>query len=75
MDVRRQQGEIHVLATARSFLHHQVRSMVGSLHLVGLGKWTAGDLAAALAACDRTRCGPVAPAEGLYLTAVDYPVV
>ena len=44
-----------------------------SLHMVGVGKWTARDLTDALAARDRTRCGPVAPAEGLYLTAVDYP--
>ncbi len=66
-------GEVHVRARARSFLHHQVRSIVGSLHMVGLGKWSAADLADALAARDRRRCGPVAPAEGLYLTAVDYP--
>ena len=73
LQVRRQDGEIHVRARARSFLHHQVRSIVGSLHQVGQGKWSADDLAAALAARDRTRCGAVAPAEGLYLTAVDYP--
>ncbi|MEE1557109.1 MAG: tRNA pseudouridine(38-40) synthase TruA, partial [Alphaproteobacteria bacterium] len=66
--------EIHLRATARSFLHHQVRSIVGSLHMVGVGKWNAADLADALAACDRTRCGQVAPAEGLYLTGVDYPI-
>ena len=71
--VARQDGEIHVRAGARAFLHNQVRSMVGSLHQVGRGKWSGAELAAALAACDRTRCGPVAPAEGLYLTAVDYP--
>ena len=71
--VARQDGEIHVRARARAFLHNQVRSMVGSLHQVGRGKWSEAELAAALAACDRTRCGPVAPAEGLYLTAVDYP--
>ncbi len=73
LQVGRQDGEIHVRARARAFLHHQVRSIVGSLHQVGLGKWSAPDLAAALAAHDRTRCGAVAPAEGLYLTAVDYP--
>ena len=66
--------EIYLRATARSFLHHQVRSIVGSLHMVGVGKWSAADLADALAACDRTRCGQVAPAEGLYLTGVDYPI-
>jgi len=74
LDVQRQgDGEVHVRARARSFLHNQVRSIVGSLHMVGLGKWTAQDLGDALAARDRSRCGPVAPAEGLYLTAVDYP--
>jgi len=63
---------IAIRAEARSFLHHQVRSMVGSLKLVGEGKWSAGDLAAALNAADRSRCGPVAPARGLYLVGVDY---
>ena len=58
---------------ARSFLHRQVRSMVGSLVEVGLGKWTAADLRAALEAADRRRCGPVAPPDGLYLMRVDYP--
>jgi tRNA pseudouridine38-40 synthase len=70
--VERAGAEIHVHADARSFLHHQVRSMVGSLKLVGEGKWDEARLAAALEARDRTACGPVAPAEGLYLTAVDY---
>ena len=66
-------GEIiRVEASARSFLHNQVRSMVGSLKLVGEGKWAARDLEAALAAKDRARCGPVAPAHGLYLVRVDY---
>jgi tRNA pseudouridine38-40 synthase len=66
-------GEIiRVEASARSFLHNQVRSMVGSLKLVGEGKWTAADLQAALAAKDRARCGPVAPAHGLYLVRVEY---
>jgi tRNA pseudouridine38-40 synthase len=66
-------GEIiRVEASARSFLHNQVRSMVGSLKLVGEGKWSAADLQAALAAKDRSRCGPVAPAHGLYLVKVDY---
>jgi tRNA pseudouridine38-40 synthase len=66
-------GEIiRVEASARSFLHNQVRSMVGSLKLVGEGKWTAHDLEAALDAKDRARCGPVAPAHGLYLVKVDY---
>jgi len=65
--------EAHFTFAARSFLHRQVRSMVGSLIEVGAGRWTADDLQAALAAKDRARCGPVAPAHGLYLTGVDYP--
>lgn len=69
----RRDGEHVVLEfSARSFLHRQVRSMTGSLAQVGLGRWTAGDLAAALEARDRARCGPVAPADGLYLTGVAY---
>ena len=73
LDVARQLDLIVVTASARSFLHHQVRSMVGSLKLVGEGKWTPDDLRAALDARDRARCGPLAPADGLYLTRVDYP--
>ncbi len=64
--------ELHVSCSARSFLHNQVRSLVGSLKLVGVGKWSARDLAAALEARDRRACGPVAPPQGLYLTRVDY---
>ena len=64
--------EIHVVARARSFLHHQVRNIVGTLKLVGEGKWTGADVVAALAARDRGRAGPTAPADGLYLTHVDY---
>ncbi|MGE3528516.1 MAG: tRNA pseudouridine(38-40) synthase TruA, partial [Methyloceanibacter sp.] len=64
--------EIRIAASARSFLHNQVRSMVGSLKLVGEGKWTARDLAAALDARTRGACGPVAPPSGLYLVRVDY---
>lgn len=73
LKVSRVGGEIHITASARSFLHNQVRSMVGSLKLVGDGKWMAGDLKRALEACHRPACGPVAPASGLYLTRVDYP--
>ncbi len=73
LDVARTGDEIRVQARARSFLHHQVRNMVGTLELVGAGKWTADDVAAALAARDRTRGGPTAPAEGLYLVEVGYP--
>ena len=72
LDVTREDDEIRIRASARSFLHHQVRSMVGSLALVGEGKWTADDLAKALAAKNRAACGPVAPACGLYLVGVDY---
>lgn len=70
--VTRVSAEIHIEASARSFLHNQVRSMVGSLKLVGEGKWRTDDMRAALEAADRTRCGPVAPSAGLYLMAVDY---
>lgn len=64
--------EIRIETKARSFLHNQVRSMVGSLKLVGEGKWTAAGLKRALDARDRSACGPVAPACGLYLAKVDY---
>jgi tRNA pseudouridine38-40 synthase len=74
LDVTRTGDAIEVRTSARSFLHNQVRSMVGSLRKIGEGQWTAADLAAALDARDRAACGPVAPAHGLYLTGVDYPV-
>ena len=73
LDVRRIGARIEIEVSARSFLHNQVRSMAGSLEHVGSGKWQAEDLADALAAKDRTRCGQVAPPQGLYLVAVDYP--
>jgi len=72
LDVRREADHIVVTASARSFLHHQVRSMVGSLKLVGEGRWEVGELRRALDARDRARCGMLAPAAGLYLTRVDY---
>ncbi len=72
LDVTRSGEELHVTAVARSFLHHQVRSIVGSLAHVGEGKWSADDLTAALAARDRARCGQVAPPQGLYLVRVEY---
>lgn len=75
LDAFRVRGEIeHIVVTvsARSFLHHQVRSMVGSLKLVGEGKWLPADFRAALDARDRRRCGAMAPSSGLYLTRVDY---
>lgn len=63
---------IEIRAFAPSFLHNQIRSFAGSLKCVGEGRWTNADLVAALEACDRKRCGPVAPPQGLYLVKVDY---
>ena len=74
LDVRRNGEVIEIIADARSFLHHQVRNMVGTLKLVGDGSWPAERVAAALAARDRSAGGPTAPAAGLCLTAVGYPV-
>jgi tRNA pseudouridine38-40 synthase len=73
LDVARFDDVIEVRASARSFLHNQVRSMVGSLKRVGDGGWTAADLKAALDAQDRAACGQVAPPDGLFLIGVDYP--
>jgi tRNA pseudouridine38-40 synthase len=72
LDVTRVEAEVRITARARSFLHHQVRNMVGTLKLVGEGKWAKDDVARALAARDRSAAGPTAPAEGLYLTEVWY---
>lgn len=72
LDVSRAGGEVTIRASARSFLHNQVRSMVGALKKVGEGKWPIGEVGVALAARDRSRSGPVAPAHGLYLVSVDY---
>jgi tRNA pseudouridine38-40 synthase len=72
LDVFRRGEEIHIEASARSFLHHQVRSFVGSLKQVGEGKWQPRDLKAALDARDRSQCGQVSPPDGLYLVKVDY---
>jgi tRNA pseudouridine38-40 synthase len=72
LDVERNGEDVNIWASARSFLHHQVRSMVGSLVMVGIGGWSADDLAAALTARDRSACGQVAPPDGLYLMRVDY---
>jgi tRNA pseudouridine38-40 synthase len=72
LDVEADGWNVHVLVSARSFLHNQVRSMVGSIVHVGEGKWSADDITRILAARDRTLCGQVAPAEGLYLVKVDY---
>lgn len=72
LDVTRKRDEVLVHASARSFLHHQVRSMVGCLAMVGRGQWTADDLSAALAAKDRSRLGYNAPPDGLYFVRADY---
>lgn len=72
LDVARQAGEIHIFASARSFLHTQVRSIVGSLEHVGTGKWSVADFITARDARDRSRCGVIAPPDGLYLIGVDY---
>jgi tRNA pseudouridine38-40 synthase len=72
LDVLRDGDDIRIETSARSFLHSQVRSMVGSLVHVGDGKWSASDLKAALVARDRARCGQVAPPHGLYLVRVEY---
>jgi tRNA pseudouridine38-40 synthase len=73
-DVVQAGDEIVITAQSRSFLHHQVRNMVGTLKLVGEGRWRVGRVAAALAALDRAAAGPTAPAEGLCLVGVRYPV-
>jgi tRNA pseudouridine38-40 synthase len=73
LDVSVAGDEIRIEASARSFLHHQVRSIVGSLKYVGEGKWPISEMAAALEAKDRGRCGALAPSGGLYLVRVDYP--
>jgi tRNA pseudouridine38-40 synthase len=72
LDVTREGEEIHIAARARSFLHHQVRNMAGTLKLVGLGSWQPADVATALAARDRRAGGPTAPAEGLTLVTIEY---
>lgn len=72
LDVTRTNDEIRIEAEARSFLHHQVRSIVGTLMLAGAGRWSAEDVERALEARDRARCGPIAPPTGLYLVGVRY---
>ncbi|WP_370335969.1 tRNA pseudouridine(38-40) synthase TruA [Parvularcula marina] len=72
ISVTTEDEEIHFRLSARSFLHNQVRSFVGTLIQVGLGKWTPDDVKTALEAADRTACGPVAPASGLYFVKADY---
>jgi len=74
LDVVRSGDEVAIIAEARSFLHHQVRNMVGTLALVGEERWPVEEVARALAARDRRAAGPTAPAHGLCLTAVRYPL-
>jgi tRNA pseudouridine38-40 synthase len=72
LDVRRDGDHVLVEASARSFLHHQVRSIVGCLKMVGAGRWPENRLGKVLAACDRSQCAALAPPCGLYLAGVDY---
>jgi tRNA pseudouridine38-40 synthase len=72
LSVHRVGEEIQLIAEARSFLHHQVRNIIGTLRLVGEGKWSKEDVQLALEAKDRTKGGPTAPPDGLYLTRVRY---
>lgn len=73
LDVERIGDEVHISASARSFLHHQVRNITGTLKLVGEGRWRPDDVSRALAARDRAAGGPTAPPDGLYLESVRYP--
>lgn len=72
LDVSRNGDVIEIRASARSFLHNQVRSMVGTIRKAGEGTWSVADVRAALASANRAACGPVAPPDGLYLVRVDY---
>jgi tRNA pseudouridine38-40 synthase len=72
LDVTRQGDVIEIRAAAQSFLHNQIRSFAGTLRLAGEGRWSPEDVRAALAARDRTRCGPVAPPHGLFFMQVEY---
>ncbi|MFA5041266.1 MAG: tRNA pseudouridine(38-40) synthase TruA [Bdellovibrionales bacterium] len=73
LEVTREGEDVFILSEARSFLYHQVRNMVGTLSLVGTGHWSVENFRTAFAACDRTKGGPTAPAEGLYFWGVTYP--
>ncbi|XDZ65310.1 tRNA pseudouridine(38-40) synthase TruA [Alphaproteobacteria bacterium LSUCC0684] len=73
LSIHQEGEEVAIVAEARSFLHHQIRNITGTLVLVGKGKWHPDDVATALASRDRSAAGPTAPPEGLYLSRVDYP--
>ena len=73
INVTRVGERIEITTSAPSFLYHQVRNFVGTLRLVGEGKWTADDVSNALEACDRKKGGPTAPPQGLFLTQITYP--
>ncbi|HJO64281.1 MAG TPA: tRNA pseudouridine(38-40) synthase TruA [Sphingomonas sanguinis] len=73
LSVEREGARLYIRAAARSFLHHQVRSMVGCLALVGMGRWSPDDVEAALVARDRAQLGLNAPSDGLFFVAADYP--
>ena len=75
LDIKTNGDEIHIHTEARSFLHHQVRNITGTLTLVGTGKLYPDDMRAILKAIDRSAAGPTAPAHGLYLIGVDYPKI
>ncbi len=73
LDVWRDGEHIYITCSARSFMHNQVRSLVGSLKMIGEGKWPVSQLRTVLDSKDRAKCGPVAPAHGLYFARVEYP--
>ena len=75
LDIEANSDEIHIYAEARSFLHHQVRNIAGTLAFVGTGKWHPDYVKTALEAVDRSAAGPTAPAHGLYLIGVNYPTI
>ena len=75
LDIETSGEEVHIHTEARSFLHHQVRNIAGTLAFVGTGKWHPDNVKTALEALDRSAAGPTAPAHGLYLVGVDYPSI
>ena len=73
MNIRRDGEWVYVETKSRSFLYHQVRNMVGTLSMVGTGKWTLNEFEDSFKACDRSKGGPTAPSHGLFFLAVTYP--